>query len=44
MKNRNVEFDQFDPTVLEHFGINSKKQIDALLEQFSVGFAREGGA
>jgi putative nucleotidyltransferase with HDIG domain len=39
----NVVFDQFDPTVLEHFGISSKKQIDALLEQFSVGFAREGG-
>jgi putative nucleotidyltransferase with HDIG domain len=37
----NVNFDQFEPEVLEHFGINSKKQIDSLLEQFVEGFNRE---
>ena len=36
-----VTFDQLEPTVLENFGINSKKQIDALLAKFSTGFARE---
>ncbi|MDR1585841.1 MAG: HDOD domain-containing protein [Treponema sp.] len=37
----NVTFDQFDPAVLESFGINSKKQIDGLLERFALGFKRE---
>ena len=36
-----VTFDQFDPVVLEHFGITSKKQIDALLQKFIGGFERE---
>ena len=36
-----VVFDQFEPTVLENFGITSKKQVDALLEKFSLGFNRE---
>ena len=37
----NVTFDQFDPAVLENFGITSKKQIDNLLQKFIGGFARE---
>jgi len=41
LENGGVTFDQLEPTVLENFGINSKKQIDALLAKFSTGFARE---
>ncbi|MDR2110528.1 MAG: HDOD domain-containing protein [Spirochaetaceae bacterium] len=40
-ENGNVSYDQFEPSVLESFGITSKKQIDSLLERFSVGFKRE---
>jgi len=36
-----VTFDQFDPVVLEHFGISSKKQVDMLLKKFIGGFERE---
>jgi putative nucleotidyltransferase with HDIG domain len=36
-----VSFDQFDPVVLENFGITSKKQVDTLLEKFTAGFKRE---
>jgi len=38
----NIIFDQFESEVLENFGINSKKQIDVLLEKFSAGFKQEG--
>jgi HD-like signal output (HDOD) protein len=38
----NVVFDQFDPGVLERFGIKTKSQIDDLIEQFSAGFEKEG--
>ena len=37
----NVSFDQFEPAVLENFGITSKKQVDVLLDKFIGGFARE---
>jgi putative nucleotidyltransferase with HDIG domain len=37
----NIAFDQFEPFVLENFGISSKKQIDNLLERFSLGFKKE---
>jgi putative nucleotidyltransferase with HDIG domain len=37
----NISYDQFDNTVLEDFGITSKKHIDSLLERFEVGFKRE---
>jgi putative nucleotidyltransferase with HDIG domain len=40
-ENGNVSFDQFDPAVLESFDIAAKKQVDNLLERFSVGFKRE---
>ncbi|GHV93860.1 ATP-binding protein [Spirochaetia bacterium] len=40
-ENGNITFDQFDPVPLENFGINSKKQIDTLLERFSSGFKKE---
>lgn len=36
-----VTFDQFEQAVLNDFGITSKKQIDTLLERFSIGFKRE---
>ena len=36
-----ISFDQFDPVVLEHFGISSKKQVDTLLQKFIGGFERE---
>jgi putative nucleotidyltransferase with HDIG domain len=37
----NVSFDQFETKPLEDFGINSKKQVDALIAQFSSGFKWE---
>jgi putative nucleotidyltransferase with HDIG domain len=37
----NVTFDQFEPAVLENFGIISSKQIESLLERFSQGFKQE---
>jgi putative nucleotidyltransferase with HDIG domain len=40
-ENGNVGFDQFDMSVLNSFGLTSKKQINTLLEQFSLGFRRE---
>jgi len=41
-ENSNIVFDQFEPEVLDDFGVNSKKQVDALLEKFSRGFSKEG--
>ena len=40
-ENSEVDYDQFEPAVLERFGISSRKQVDALLEKFSAGFMRE---
>ncbi|MDR0623416.1 MAG: HDOD domain-containing protein [Treponema sp.] len=40
-ENGNVSFDQFEPSVLENFGLTSKKQMDSLLLRFSAGFKRE---
>jgi putative nucleotidyltransferase with HDIG domain len=40
-ENDNVTFDQFEQSVLNAFGITSKKQMDGLLERFSLGFKRE---
>jgi HD-like signal output (HDOD) protein len=40
-ENGNVTFDQFEPVVLENFGINSKKQVESLLERFALGFKKE---
>ncbi|MDR1617850.1 MAG: HDOD domain-containing protein [Treponema sp.] len=40
-ENGNVTFDQFESAVLENFGINSKKQVDSLLERFALGFKKE---
>jgi HD-like signal output (HDOD) protein len=37
----NISFDQFETKPLENFGINSKKQVDALIAQFSSGFKWE---
>jgi putative nucleotidyltransferase with HDIG domain len=34
----NVTFDQFESQPLEDYGINSKKQMDTLIAQFSSGF------
>ncbi|MCL2381242.1 MAG: HDOD domain-containing protein [Treponema sp.] len=36
-----ITFDQVEGAVLERFGLNSKQQVDALLEKFSAGFTRE---
>jgi HD-like signal output (HDOD) protein len=36
-----VNFDQFDPGVLERFGIKTKNQIDSLLDLFAAGFRKE---
>jgi HD-like signal output (HDOD) protein len=36
-----VVFDQFDHRVLERFGIQTKNQIESLLERFSAGFMKE---
>ncbi|MDR1100723.1 MAG: HDOD domain-containing protein, partial [Treponema sp.] len=40
-ENGNITFDQFEPVVLEHFGITSKKQVDNIVERFSLGFKKE---
>jgi HD-like signal output (HDOD) protein len=40
-ENKNVTYDQFEVSVLEDFGITSKKQVDTLLGRFSAGFTRE---
>ncbi|MDR1100268.1 MAG: HDOD domain-containing protein [Treponema sp.] len=40
-ENGNITFDQFEPTTLEDFGITSKRQVDSLLERFSLGFKKE---
>jgi putative nucleotidyltransferase with HDIG domain len=40
-ENGEVTFDQFEQSVLDNFGITSKKQVDALLERFSRGFKQE---
>jgi putative nucleotidyltransferase with HDIG domain len=40
-ENDNISFDQFEPLVLERFGINTKNQIDSLLARFSAGFKKE---
>jgi putative nucleotidyltransferase with HDIG domain len=37
-ENDNISFEQFDSSVLESFGINTKNQIDSLLTRFSSGF------
>jgi putative nucleotidyltransferase with HDIG domain len=37
----NVTFDQFESTVLDSYGINSKKQVEGLLERFAMGFKKE---
>ena len=36
-----VSFDQFEQSVLDDFGITSKKQVDTMLERFSQGFKKE---
>jgi putative nucleotidyltransferase with HDIG domain len=41
MEAEEVTFDQLDPVVLDNFGINSKKQVDALLQRFSEAFYQE---
>jgi putative nucleotidyltransferase with HDIG domain len=40
---KDVIFDQIDSAVLENFGINSKKQVDALLERLASGFVNNAG-
>ncbi|MDR1278325.1 MAG: HDOD domain-containing protein [Treponema sp.] len=40
-ENGNITFDQFEPVVLDHFGITSKKQVDNIVERFSLGFKKE---
>ncbi|MCL2374853.1 MAG: HDOD domain-containing protein [Treponema sp.] len=40
-ENGEVDYEQIDSTVLDRFGISSKKQVEALLEKFSAGFMRE---
>jgi HD-like signal output (HDOD) protein len=40
-ENGNVSFDQFEPQVLDAFGITTKKQVESLLERFSAGFKKE---
>jgi len=40
-ENGNTGFDQFETGPLKNFGLNSKKQIDTLLEKLSSGFKKE---
>jgi len=41
-ENGNISFDQIDPGPLENFNLQSKKQVDTLLERLSSGFKKEG--
>jgi putative nucleotidyltransferase with HDIG domain len=41
-ENKNINFDQFDLSPLENYGLKHQKQVDTLLEQLSAGFNREG--
>jgi putative nucleotidyltransferase with HDIG domain len=41
LENGGIIFDQIDPAVLSNFGINSKKQVEVLLEKFTSGFRQE---
>jgi putative nucleotidyltransferase with HDIG domain len=41
-ENNNVNFDQFDQSPLDNYGLQNKKQVDTLLERLSTGFQREG--
>jgi len=36
-----VTFDQLEPSVLENFGITTKKQVENLLDKFLSGFKKE---
>jgi len=36
-----VTFDQLEPSVLENFGITSRKQVETLLQKFLSGFKKE---
>jgi len=38
---KNVNYEQIDKKVLQHFGITTEAQIEALVERFSNGFKRE---
>jgi putative nucleotidyltransferase with HDIG domain len=40
-ENENVNFDQFDISPLDNYGLHNKKQIDTLLERLSSGFTKE---
>ncbi|MDR2103865.1 MAG: HDOD domain-containing protein [Treponema sp.] len=40
-ENGNITFDQFETSILDKFGITSKRQVDSLIERFSLGFKRE---
>ncbi|MCL2832448.1 MAG: HDOD domain-containing protein [Treponema sp.] len=37
----NVTFDQFEPSILDNFKINNKKQVETLISRFSQGFKLE---
>jgi putative nucleotidyltransferase with HDIG domain len=41
-ENGNVVFEHLESSALSNFGLNSKKQIDTLLERLASGFQREG--
>ncbi len=41
-ENKNIGFDQFELAPLENFNLQSKRQIDKLLERLSSGFKKEG--
>jgi putative nucleotidyltransferase with HDIG domain len=41
-ENGNITFDQFETGPLDNFGLQSKKQVDNLLERLSKGFKKEG--
>jgi len=41
LEKKTFNYDQIDPSVLANFGINSKKQVEVLLEKFTVGFKQE---
>jgi len=40
-KNKNIPFDQIEPGPLKTFGLRSHKQVDSLIERFSIGYERE---
>lgn len=41
-ENKNITFDQIEPSSLRNYGLKNQKQVDTLLAKLSSGFQKEG--